>query len=148
MAKARNWQALSPSYRARLERGGVSRSAYESGASVSAARGHARTPERPAQALRQPARFPEYTTKRTVKSTTKDADRLRRELKKIGNRYGIHDILSAVPPSERAEFIAGWQIAHAEYERYGSSGGSYARQRLDALESDNPNYEKALGYYH
>jgi hypothetical protein len=41
----KSWGALTPAYRRRLERGGVSQSAYESGASLKAARGHARTPE-------------------------------------------------------------------------------------------------------
>ena len=41
----RDWSALTPAYRARLERSGISRRDYESGASVQAARGHATTPE-------------------------------------------------------------------------------------------------------
>lgn len=43
----RNWDALSSSYRGRLERNGITRSAYESGVNVAAARGHAQTPEHP-----------------------------------------------------------------------------------------------------
>ena len=41
------WQKLSPAYRKRLERGGISRTAYENGASLSRARGHRATPEHP-----------------------------------------------------------------------------------------------------
>jgi hypothetical protein len=37
---ARNWDSLSDSYRHRLERNGVSRDDYESGQSLSVARGH------------------------------------------------------------------------------------------------------------
>lgn len=46
----RPFDSLTPAYRRRLERGGIKRSAYESGAQLSAARGHAATPERPARA--------------------------------------------------------------------------------------------------
>lgn len=61
---ARNWDNLSATYRQRLERGGITRAAYESGASVSAARGHAATPEHPSQATRNPERFQAYLFKR------------------------------------------------------------------------------------
>lgn len=45
----RNWDALSSSYRERLSRNGVTRSSYESGASLARARGHESTPEHPQQ---------------------------------------------------------------------------------------------------
>lgn len=48
----KTWGALSENYRKRLERGGITKQAYESGASLSAARGHAATPERPERALK------------------------------------------------------------------------------------------------
>jgi len=54
--KVRNWDSLSPAYRARLTRSGISRSQYESGVSLSAARGHARTPEHPQDAYKQSGR--------------------------------------------------------------------------------------------
>ena len=41
----KSWDSLTPTYRHRLERGGVTRSQYESGASLKAARGHRATPE-------------------------------------------------------------------------------------------------------
>ena len=41
MAKARNWNSLTPSYKKRLERSGLTKSKYESGADLRAARGHA-----------------------------------------------------------------------------------------------------------
>lgn len=50
MAKRRNWGDISSNYRTRLERAGITRESYESGASLSAARGHANTPERPLSA--------------------------------------------------------------------------------------------------
>lgn len=48
----KTWGALSENYRKRLERGGITKQAYESGASLSSARGHAATPERPERALK------------------------------------------------------------------------------------------------
>ncbi|MGI8309036.1 hypothetical protein [Saccharopolyspora hattusasensis] len=56
----KSWNSLSDAYRRRLERGGISRQAYESGASLSKARGHAATPERPADARRNPGRYADY----------------------------------------------------------------------------------------
>ena len=41
MAKARNWNSLTPAYKKRLERSGLTKSKYESGADLRAARGHA-----------------------------------------------------------------------------------------------------------
>lgn len=43
MARRKGWEQLSEGYRARLSRGGISRSEYEGGASLKSARGH-RTP--------------------------------------------------------------------------------------------------------
>lgn len=57
---ARSWEGLSPAYRARLQRAGITRKAYENGAPVTAARGHARTPERPERALKKPDRYEGY----------------------------------------------------------------------------------------
>lgn len=57
---ARNWDALADSTRTRYERAGISRSAYEGGASLKAARGHASTPERPMEAQKHPERFGSY----------------------------------------------------------------------------------------
>ena len=57
---ARVWGNLSDSYRSRLERGGITREAYESGASLSAARGHANTPERPSDIVGRESRYTSY----------------------------------------------------------------------------------------
>lgn len=43
----KGWGALSPGYRARLEKNGISRQDYEAGTSIRKARGHEHTPERP-----------------------------------------------------------------------------------------------------
>lgn len=58
----KGWASLSPAYRTRLEKAGLSQSDYESGASISKARGHEKTPERPHSF--DAARFPEYSSER------------------------------------------------------------------------------------
>jgi hypothetical protein len=56
----KGWTALSPGYRARLEKNGISKTAYEAGESIKEARGHKATPERPAQGKQ----FPQYQQER------------------------------------------------------------------------------------
>lgn len=161
MAKPRKWQTLSPAYRQRLERGGITRAAYESGAPVTAARGHAKTPERPARALKNPGKYPEYTTKNAAKTEEqKTKAALARQLKKIGARYGIADeILDAIPVADRANFIAGWKLANDDYKRklkqsgnriaYDQNGGSdFGRQRLKQIDYGYPKAPIEAGYYH
>jgi hypothetical protein len=60
MAHRKQWDDLSPAYRRRLERAGITRADYERGVSLSAARGHKHTPERPEQAKRNPKRYKKY----------------------------------------------------------------------------------------
>lgn len=64
MARARKWDSLSPKYRGRLSRAGVTKSQYEAGANLSAARGHAHTPEHPREAAKRPERYKDYLEKR------------------------------------------------------------------------------------
>lgn len=59
MARVRDWNALGDAQKHRYERSGISRSDYESGVSLAAARGHGATPERPGQGKEEP-RFREY----------------------------------------------------------------------------------------
>lgn len=90
MMPRRSWDSLSGSYRARLERGGVSRSDYESGASLSKARGHAKTPEHPSDAGRNPERYRDYLRERQRPETggggTTDRDVLKRRAKENAHR--------------------------------------------------------------
>ena len=64
MPRRRVWSALSPSYRTRLQRKGVTQAQYESGVSLKAARGHAQTPESPTEYARHPGRFTAYRDRR------------------------------------------------------------------------------------
>lgn len=47
MPRKRDWSSLSSSYQSRLLHGGITKQAYEAGANLSKARGHAHTPEHP-----------------------------------------------------------------------------------------------------
>lgn len=68
MASARKgWDQLSPAYRRRLGKAGVSERDYASGRSIKAARGHAFTPERPRQAARNPEMYPKYVAKHNIR---------------------------------------------------------------------------------
>lgn len=58
--KRRAWEDLSDGYRARLSRSGVTKRSYESGVDLSGARGHAKTPEHPADYVKNPKRYKEY----------------------------------------------------------------------------------------
>ena len=58
----KGWDSLKPDYRKRLERNGISKTDYERGASIKAARGHEKTPERPR--LSNPQQYPQYHTER------------------------------------------------------------------------------------
>jgi hypothetical protein len=74
--RRKSWESLTPKYRARLSRGGVTKSKYESGASLAKARGHAATPEHPREAARHPERYREYNRKREkFKGTPSPEDR-------------------------------------------------------------------------
>jgi hypothetical protein len=64
MAGRRNWDGLSEGYRKRLKNAGVTRRQYESGVSLSKARGHEKTPERPERANRNPGKYQAYEAKK------------------------------------------------------------------------------------
>jgi hypothetical protein len=60
----RGWLSLSEKYRRRLERAGIGRREYESGASLKTARGHSTTPESIREYQNNPSRFKEYRQRR------------------------------------------------------------------------------------
>src|SRR5690242_1733985 len=75
-AKRKGWDNLTESYRARLIRGGMTKSQYESGASLAQYRGHAKTPEHPERASRHPEKYSEYLSKRQRTGGTVSAQEL------------------------------------------------------------------------
>jgi hypothetical protein len=58
----KGWGSLSPAYRARLEKAGITQKEYGEGKSLQGARGHSATPERPGQY--SPQKYPQYHTER------------------------------------------------------------------------------------
>lgn len=63
MRARKGWANLSTAQRRRYDRAGITERAYASGASLTAARGHATTPERPARAERHPERYSSYLSR-------------------------------------------------------------------------------------
>lgn len=59
----KGWEALSPGYRKRLEKGGISKADYAAGRSLSKARGHSQTPEHPTDKISK-TKYPAYYNKR------------------------------------------------------------------------------------
>ena len=64
MAKRKPWASLSPEYQDRLARKGITPQIHAAGGSIRAARGHANTPEHPADAEKKPEKFKDYFGKR------------------------------------------------------------------------------------
>jgi hypothetical protein len=58
----KGWNSLSPAYRARIEKAGLTQADYEAGTSLTRARGHANTPERPSSY--NPTKYQKYNTER------------------------------------------------------------------------------------
>ena len=59
----KGWDQLSPNYRVRLERAGISAKDYTAGISLSKARGHSQTPEHPTDKISK-TKYPTYYAKR------------------------------------------------------------------------------------
>jgi len=119
---ARNWDALGDSTRTRYERAGISRSDYESGVSLKAARGHAETPERPMEATRHPERYETYVGLRN------DIRALKREL--YGDRPKFRD---TVPKGGRAHLEKVREILELKVDYSGS---------WDEFWDDHPEYDR------
>lgn len=90
MAKRRVWTSLSSDYRTRLMRSGIDQKTYEAGASLKKARGHAETPERPADAIRQPSKYQKYRAK--AKGLAQQVEDRKQAL--WGSRFKYHDVRS------------------------------------------------------
>lgn len=92
MARKRNWDALTDAYRHRMIRNGITRQDYESGASLTAARGHGLTPENTMDAARHPDKFDRWFGRQAkklgfTKDETVDRAKLRLEPKHKWNAW-------------------------------------------------------------
>jgi len=66
-ANRKGWTQLSPGYRARLQKNGISKAQYDAGKSLAKARGHSQTPEHGIkEAIRKPGKYRKYINKRTI----------------------------------------------------------------------------------
>jgi hypothetical protein len=65
VAKRRSWESLSPAYRERLSRRGITKSQHERGRPLAGARGHGQTPEHGLKSA-NPKKHGEYIRKRAV----------------------------------------------------------------------------------
>jgi hypothetical protein len=73
MARVRNWDALSDTYRNRLKRNGITKSLYNRGMNISTARGHSATPEHGIkQARKNPVKYHKYLNKKAKEQLPRD----------------------------------------------------------------------------
>lgn len=75
MPRQRDWSGLAAGTQHRYEQAGISRSEYESGASLRSARGHAATPEHPGTGANRPEFESYYTLRRDIRELTKEVHR-------------------------------------------------------------------------
>ena len=150
MASRRSWQSLSPAYRRRLERGGITAATYGK-VSASAARGHARTPERPSRAAKNPLRYPQYIAKRPgFKPVT------RRQFDKVFERIDPLEQLSrddywnAMPPIVRRQWVDWQDAAHNAYiDAGGETAPGYITQSWEIMtDVEHPEWDERLFWYH
>lgn len=70
MARRKGWESLSPAYRDRLSKRGITKSQYEHGRPLAGARGHGSTPEHGLKdARKNPQKYGDYIRKRAVPET-------------------------------------------------------------------------------
>jgi hypothetical protein len=98
VAKRKGWESLSPGYRERILKAGLTRQDYESGTSIKKARGHSKTPERPT--AYDPKKFPQYAAER-VRLTQ---ELIRKKERLFGDRPRFNgkrssEIFAQKPPS-------------------------------------------------
>jgi hypothetical protein len=125
------WDAISPAYRGRLTKAGITRADYERGASLTSARGHAKTPERPERAKSKPERYKEYLAKRA---------RLEKKVKaKKQQMFG-----SSRKFSKKRSDDAVANAPMALLQRFLDDDSPYYEDYLWDSDGD----EKSLGWYH
>lgn len=80
-SRRKGWDALSPGYRRRLEKNGITKARYDRGHKLDVARGHAETPEHGLkQARRNPVKYRKYIQKHTPQPQVKTPEQEAREL--------------------------------------------------------------------
>lgn len=87
MARRKSWDELSPEYRKRLARHGLTPAKHAAGESIRAARGHANTPERVPTTDANPQKWTDYWARKDdlVGQFVRKKERL------FGHEVGYHD---------------------------------------------------------
>jgi hypothetical protein len=134
MAKRRVWETLSESYRARLQKGGITKSKYEAGESLKAARGHATTPENSREYQRNPGRFKEYRERRksiidrvvakkkeafewTIRWNEENSGDFVRNPIKLKKKYGLDVKRATMARLKAIDAMTVEQLVDAQYEK-------------------------------
>lgn len=101
MPRKRDWSALSSNYQSRLLGKGITKQAYESGVSLSAARGHAHTPEHPEDAIKNPSKYAKYRAnlKKLQQQVIARKDAVWGNRIKYNTRRAKENVLRPVPPN-------------------------------------------------
>jgi len=108
----KGWNSLSPAYRARIEKAGLTQADYEAGTSLTRARGHANTPERPRSY--DPAKYQQYNSKR--KQLTSQVEQRKQQVFSDSPRWdrGRSDrAIREKPPSLK---LMRWALAATDQE--------------------------------
>ena len=148
---AAKWDALSPTYRARLERGGITKSAYLSGAKLQKARGQAKA--EPLRAKRKAT--PGKTAGRKPKVATSynlPSDTTMRRWKKRAEARGVtgEDWEAALRSADSFETVQE-EIRKKErlHARWTAKGGSFGSRLEDDEREDLPvEWGDSWSYYH
>lgn len=112
-SRRKGWNQLSPGYRARLEKSGISQRAYERGQSIARARGHAETPEHgKKQAQRNPVRYRKYLAKREPRLASPEdeayAINAMRDKSYANEKRQLGDLLQYNDKTVRTRVYGGW----------------------------------------
>jgi len=126
----KGWDSLTPAYRKRIEKAGLTQADYEAGTSLTRARGHANTPERPRSY--DPAKYQKYNA--TRKQLTQQVEQRKQEVFGNAARWsrGRSDrIIREKPPSLK---LMRWALNASDEEL------------ADAIREDPETY-RFLGYH-
>lgn len=126
----KGWNALSPGYRARLEKAGITKRDYEGGHSLQSARGHSTTPERPSAA--SASKHGRYVSERN-----------RLIAKVVGHK---HDYFSGKPKWNPTKSAKAFKDNPPPLARLKYWAALTKDEWLDAIRED-PNAIEFLGYH-
>lgn len=100
MPRKRDWNTLSSGYQSRLLRNGITKQAYEAGANLSKARGHAHTPEHPEDAIKKPSKYRKYINnlKQLQQQVIERKEQIWGNRHKYNSRRAKEHVLRGVPP--------------------------------------------------